>query len=602
MAGLEVVGVVLGAFPLLISALEKYEEVGRRYGFWRRIRPEYRKCTHDLKYHSDVFQMNLRQLLLPQIADDHLIERMIANPGGEEWKMPEMADLLRAKLQKSYSVYLEIMDQFQETMDELRQELAVESGTIQSKMNGTDPQTEPHSTQTLLIERIKNSLSKANRDYQVYRLKFSNGEGTRKRLLDDLKEQNDRLEKLLRNSDTEARIISQRSSQIPSLADEGSLCEFWRKATALFRAVSGSITCSCINAHKASILLQHSRHEQSRESDVHFLLLTKTQESWGCCMARIELARESVIQPEAQMSRLDEGRDSDRKRKSPMHWQSEENTSLKSALKIRYISKLEKEASFSKATTSVSFGGTITLTNKPIMNLCKYLREHETKPGYIIDDNYRYQIHPGESLTLPSNYVVTLHQVIRGQTQSSPLPFSRRQRYALALLLASSFVQLAESPWLSSHWSEDEVFFVRNTDQDYRLQIDQPRVCRGLEQPKPEPPPSSPSSPDDLRDSLSRLAITLLQLCFGSTLDAQSYRREWPEGETKKEKAAYDRLAALEWLNDVNEEAGQDYAKAISWCLVGSQTLPGDRSSWRREMVRSVIRPLDACHRYLLGQ
>ncbi|KAI1742314.1 hypothetical protein F4680DRAFT_413563 [Xylaria scruposa] len=607
MSGLEIIGVVLGAFPLLIEAFEKYEEVSRRYGFWRRIRPEYRKCTHDFKYHSDVFRMNLRQLLLPQLVDDDIIERMISDPGGPEWKVPEMADMLRARLQESYSMYLEIMNRFQETMDELREELAVESATVQGKMDNTDPQPEPRNSQVLLMERIKHSFSKSNRDYQTYRLKFSNGEGTRRRLLDDLKEQNERLEKLLLNSDKEAQIISQHSSQTTSLAYESSLCEFWRKATALFRVLCGSMSCSCMSNHRASILLQHPRQEQVTKSDVHVLLMTQKQQNWGCYKARIELNRQPVIKPKISIPPSNERQGASQREKTPVHQRPEGNKSLRPALKIRHPSepcKSAKKASFIQTTTSISFDKIATLPSKPITDLCKYLQEHEHDTGYLADDDCRYPVYRGASLTVPSSYVVTLHQVIHGQGKSLNMPFSRRQRYALALTLASSFVQLIESPWFASHWSEDNVVFLSDADQTCRPQIEQPHVCQRLEQPKPEL--SSSPFMDGLgpegQDSLSRLAIALLELCFGSTLDSQPYRRMLPEGQTQMEKTAFDIAAALEWLKDVNEEAGQDYARAISWCLVDSRTLPGGgASSWRREMVQCVIRPLDACHRYLTG-
>ncbi|KAI0205181.1 hypothetical protein F4808DRAFT_274931 [Astrocystis sublimbata] len=604
MSGLEVVGVVLGAFPLLIEALGQYEEVGRRYGFWRRIRPEYRKCTHDLKYHSDVFRMNLRQLLLPQLVDDDMIEKMITNPGGPDWKAIETADMLRAKLQKSYSTYLEIMDQFQKTMDELRRELALESDMVQSKMDSPDVQPGPRNSQVLLLDKIRNSFSKSNRDYQAYRLKFSNGEATRRRLLDELKEHNSRLEKLLLNSDKEAQIISKRNSQTASFAYERSLCEFWRKATNLFRVICGSISCGCINAHQTSILLQHPKWEQESQPEIHVVLMTQREQDWGCCKAKIELTREHVVQSVASTPLEDESQGANQGTKPPAYTRLDENITLKPAIRIRHSSdphRPAKKALFIDKDDNGSSHDTDMASSKPITNLCEYLKEQKHDHGYLQDDECRYQIYPGASMTVPKSYIVTLRQVLNEHGHSLGRSFSRRQRYALALILASSFVQLTESPWFSSHWSDDDVIFLSNTDQACQLQMDQPHVRQKLMQLQP----GSANSPllDGLgpggHDSLSKLAIALLELCFGSTLESHPYRREWPEGQTPKEKAAFDRAAALDWLKDVNDEAGQEYANAVAWCLVGSRTLPGDGSTWRKEMIQRVIRPLDACHGYL---
>jgi len=42
-------------------------------------------------------------------------------------------------------------------------------------------------------------------------------------------------------------------------------------------------------------------------------------------------------------------------------------------------------------------------------------------------------------------------------------------------------------------------------------------------------------------------------------------------------RAALDLIAALEWLKDVNDEAGADYTKAVEWCLAGCSFRVMDR-------------------------
>jgi len=77
-------------------------------------------------------------------------------------------------------------------------------------------------------------------------------------------------------------------------------------------------------------------------------------------------------------------------------------------------------------------------------------------------------------------------------------------------------------------------------------------------------------------DALDQLGIILLELCFSETLEQQQFRKKWSAGNTDKEKAGFDFLAAKEWHRLVNEEAGLDYADAVDWCLWGHRSTTPD--------------------------
>ncbi|VUC35070.1 unnamed protein product [Clonostachys rosea] len=598
MSGFEIAGVILGAFPLLITALEKYEEVGRRYDFWRRIRPEYRKCSHDLKYHSDVFRMNLRQLLLPQVADDDMIDRMITDPGGDLWKVPEMSELLARRLQGSYENYTRIMARFQDTMEALGLELDIDANHSQlstDEVQGTIHGSSTSVGQLSFTDRIKSSLSKSNRDYQLYRFRFSNGAGARQRLLGELKEHNDRLEKLLKNCDKEAKIISRRSPAsasptAPSAAYERVLCEFWRKAASLFRVLCNNIRCGCMNTHQASILLRHPQTSDNGPSfEANVLLMTKRQKEWVCCETTI--AATETFAPLLTIVTSKNGQD---RLTGPLPHRPEAKPRLRSAMKSHSSTKSAKGATFVESTPPGQ--------SEQITSICEYLLGSPSHLGYIKDDDCRYELSPTQLLVVRDDFNISLRRILHGPDK---LGMTRRRRTALALTLASAFVQLAESPWFpSSRWSEEDVFFIDTGGSGCQVQVDRPHVRQKLDEEGLQVragPAEHDSEPvnSGLQDSLTRLGIVLLELCFGNTLDSQACRQSFPAGQTAREKDAFDLAAALIWMREVNEEAGRDYATAVSWCLIGSRTLTSDVPSWRKVMVEQVIRPLDACNTYL---
>jgi hypothetical protein len=57
-------------------------------------------------------------------------------------------------------------------------------------------------------------------------------------------------------------------------------------------------------------------------------------------------------------------------------------------------------------------------------------------------------------------------------------------------------------------------------------------------------------------------------------------------------------MAAVEWLREVGDEAGPDYAETVEWCLMGSRTLT-DKGKWRGVFYENVVRPLERCNEYL---
>jgi hypothetical protein len=48
---------------------------------WWKIKREYQKCMRNLKYHKAAFEENLEELLLPLIADEVKLHRLLNDPG-----------------------------------------------------------------------------------------------------------------------------------------------------------------------------------------------------------------------------------------------------------------------------------------------------------------------------------------------------------------------------------------------------------------------------------------------------------------------------------------------------------------------------------------
>lgn len=115
----------------------------------------------------------------------------------------------------------------------------------------------------------------------------------------------------------------------------------------------------------------------------------------------------------------------------------------------------------------------------------------------------------------------------------------RRQRYATALVLASSVAQLQSTPWLRTELSKKDVLFYPNVD-DGNINYNEPFVRQGFSS-------SSEEHSDAVERNFFSLGILLLELCFGRRLKDERLRKLQPVGSDAATKQAFDLVAALQW-------------------------------------------------------
>ncbi|KKY26420.1 hypothetical protein UCDDS831_g01495 [Diplodia seriata] len=96
MSGIEVAGLVLGAFPLLICAIDSTKQVSK-----------------------------LAELLVPLIPDDEesLLSELLAQPGCAVWKRPDLIKRLDKRLPSIRDEYLETMVALNDALEDLGEEL-----------------------------------------------------------------------------------------------------------------------------------------------------------------------------------------------------------------------------------------------------------------------------------------------------------------------------------------------------------------------------------------------------------------------------------------------------------------------------------------------
>ncbi|KAF2737057.1 hypothetical protein EJ04DRAFT_410694, partial [Polyplosphaeria fusca] len=251
MSGIEIAGLVLGAFPILIYALESYREGAEGLVDWWQIKRAYTRCRQDLTYHQLMFEGNVERLLSPLVVDDDELKSLMADPAGQAWEDKELEERLKARLPKSYKLFLEIMGDINKLMESLKKELGINNASFQAKVDQDYKLIKPNTSR-------HNLMSASNMEFQAKRVKFTLKKSNRQRLFAKLQEANDRMRNLLQSSDETT--IARRNRQPVKYGTHNlvnrTINEFWRHAKRLHEALSKAWQCGCAS-HQANLALKH---------------------------------------------------------------------------------------------------------------------------------------------------------------------------------------------------------------------------------------------------------------------------------------------------------------------------------------------------------
>lgn len=104
MSGFEVLGVVLGTIPLIISAVEHYQEGLHTVRRWRSYEAELQSLKRKLGNENAIF-INTCQQLLSGIVGSVEHEKLIEEPFGAFWANTDISDQIALRLDHVYEPF-----------------------------------------------------------------------------------------------------------------------------------------------------------------------------------------------------------------------------------------------------------------------------------------------------------------------------------------------------------------------------------------------------------------------------------------------------------------------------------------------------------------
>jgi hypothetical protein len=129
MSGIEVVGLILGGLPLLISAGEHYRDGFEPLKKWKRFRKDFIAFIDSVDIERQLFFQMLQRLLVSAgISNTEL--NLFMDPNYEGWRRQEVVDSLERKLGDSLLVYLSTIKTMNGLMLELQSILSLKNGKV----------------------------------------------------------------------------------------------------------------------------------------------------------------------------------------------------------------------------------------------------------------------------------------------------------------------------------------------------------------------------------------------------------------------------------------------------------------------------------------
>jgi hypothetical protein len=209
-----------------------------------------------------------------------------------------------------------------------------------------------------------------------------------------------------------------------------------------------------------------------------------------------------------------------------------------------------------------------------IENLCRELEEKGKETGCIgfLDDrlhNKQYYVHSIYPPTILGEEI-SLNELLARNESTGPHPLTvklgLRDKYELAVILATSVLQLHSTEWLDkTSWKED-VRFVRPRGNNSLARYAYIQKRFGTRHPSEAPEREQTLAMPAIRnETIFYLGVTLIELSLGHALI--SFQTDDDLGPDRKRTIVTDYGIAQRLLKDIQELEGERYTNTVNRCI-----------------------------------
>ncbi|KAF2262113.1 hypothetical protein CC78DRAFT_546154 [Lojkania enalia] len=543
MSGVEVAGIALAVLPLFVSALEDYErglDPIKSFMRWERELPKYIRKLRNQHVH---YEQTLRCLLEPITTEFELAE-MLSEPNGQLWRNSGVSDRLEDRLQEAYKAYQNTIVDIDRIMKKIAAKLDLERAAELSRND---------------LEAIlaANPKTRNNKFEFRKRVRFGMSKKTIKGLLEELDECNKELERF---SDRSEKLEVNRRATKPSFAAR--LQQIQGYAQSLHAVLSSSWSCSCQSYHKTSLQLEPrgniyasgAKKAKSAAKGTSFIV---SFSSAGDMNHQPWTWQEAVI-------RVEEDNDCE---------------PVKPALKP----KMTKSVSFGEKppppyTPTPDLVTSLSPALQEVNDLCASIQQlHKSTSliGFSFDSKRLRGVFPiahqqdMKAMSL-SREIITLDELLKHPPliNGKALKLSKKERYSLAVTLASSTLQLNSTPWFPDEFKAKDILFYWTLAGPRPIDIEHPYVRSELVALSEDGSlAQKPRGFGSKNTVLLALAIALLELYFGVSAEEHQAAEQGPTAAPFDANPLMLCTIAYDWTETEKENLSAAFLGAVRHCL-----------------------------------
>ncbi|KAI7160328.1 hypothetical protein KC349_g3553 [Hortaea werneckii] len=235
MSGIELAGLVVGAFPLAVTAMEHYQETAKAAGTFWRIRTVYRKDYRSVTFCQTKLKLHMEELLGPLVSVDitdnlALCLELLQKPGCDGWIDKSPSNPVEARLRHCYQPYQDTLEELNFLMEKLNKKFKIQNAQFEKLVSEKSPASPRDDFKTKVRALAKDTA------FQGPKLLYSINFSQREAILHEVEKYIDRLKELLQAIDR-VSASSQARQSVQRLGSWKPLLQYWRHAHRIAKSI-----------------------------------------------------------------------------------------------------------------------------------------------------------------------------------------------------------------------------------------------------------------------------------------------------------------------------------------------------------------------------
>ncbi|CZT19225.1 uncharacterized protein RCC_05071 [Ramularia collo-cygni] len=567
MSGIEIIGVVLGTIPLIISGLEHYQKCVKTIKDTKHAAAEFEVVVLKLQTEQLMFR-NTLQILLSECLE-HDTQKQLLDTLDQGWDSDKVRTALKQRLQGSYMLYIEHVQGIARTLSEFMERLHLgPKGEVPCKATAV-------------------SFRKAYK-----RFGFALRKSGYLDLIKEIRDDNVVLERL--TGQTRALQACLKSRKLPDFES------IRIRASSVFNGLQRALQTSCSEPHRVSMYLKPTVEETYMEEKTSAL-------SEGTSF-RIVLHHE-VVHPKQKVPRwsIEEAEIKLIETTAPVSVATHTVVTATSTSFVRTQSRMvtfEPPKSIQSTASSTTQIQNIT----EIHDLCESIHSIGTMQcgsclGYVLAGQHRHCLY-SPTIRLIDHSPLSIQSLagVLEKQQSYRLTGADARR--LAVPLATGMLSLRDTPWLQNMWSRKDITLISKDgkllsqhpfiSQDVKLQAQTTAACL----------PRGVAAMLIKNQALFSLGIVLIELCMGKSIDDLHEQDELNADGSKGELSDFqtaDRLLRMEIISDKFGKRWSDVVRRCIHCELDEAKKSLEDLGFRKAVYNKVLLELEEDSRQFFG-